>query len=227
MKCTIIQDLLPLYCDGLTSSDSNEEIEKHLADCDNCREVYENMTTKEMNINIPERDISPLKTVKRRNRLKIIGAVFGTAAVLFGLFMLIFWGIVPITSDRVHYTIDAHVQEREEHCSTANSPEELETADQWTEKVSVNSIWLNFETDTSCCRFSTKPEMIDNEDGSITTHQHLYIYPQIKLPFDNRGKHPNQFDLGFDVHEGDTLTIHYRDKTEVIDVYQMFTENKK
>ena len=30
MKCSIIRDLLPLYCDKLTSEDSNEQIEKHL-----------------------------------------------------------------------------------------------------------------------------------------------------------------------------------------------------
>lgn len=30
MKCEIIRDLLPLYIDGLTSKESNQEIEKHL-----------------------------------------------------------------------------------------------------------------------------------------------------------------------------------------------------
>lgn len=224
MKCSIIQDLLPIYCDGLASSDSSEEIEKHLADCEKCREVYENMT-KEMNINIPERDVKPLKAVKKRTRMKIFGAVLGTAIVLFCMFMFIFWGVVPITSDRVHYTADAHEQERETHYSDANSPDELENAKHWTETSTVKSLWLEFDTDTKCCRFSTKPEMVYNEDGSITTHQHLYIYPQVKLPFDNRGENPDKFSIGFDVHEGDTLTIHYRDKTEVTDVYQLYTEN--
>ncbi|MBP0960630.1 MAG: zf-HC2 domain-containing protein [Oscillospiraceae bacterium] len=225
MKCSIIQDLLPLYCDDLASDDSREEIEKHLAGCEECRKVYENMKTKEMNINIPERDISPLKTVKKQNRLKIIGAVLCTAAVLSGIFMFVFWGVVPITSDRVHYTVDAREKEREEHYSDADSPEESESANQWTETVTVKSMWLNFETDASCCRFSTKPKYTYNSDGSITMKEHLYIYPEIKLPFDDRGKHPNQFNLGFDVHEGDTLIIHYRDKTETIDLYQLYSEN--
>ena len=30
MKCEMIRDLLPLYIDGLTSKESNQEIEKHL-----------------------------------------------------------------------------------------------------------------------------------------------------------------------------------------------------
>ncbi|MBR1822605.1 MAG: zf-HC2 domain-containing protein [Ruminococcus sp.] len=225
MKCTIIQDLLPLYCDGLTSSDSNEEIEKHLQDCEKCREVYDTMTAKEMKIDMPERDVRPLKTVKKRNIAKIIAAVIGTAAVLVGAFVLLFWGVIPITSDRVHYTVEAYEWERENHYSNADSPDEWESAEQWTETETVQNLWLKFDTDANCCRFVTKPEYIYNDDGSITVHDHIYIYPHIKLPFDKRGKNPDQFSFGCDVHEGETLTVHYRDREEVIDVYQLYLES--
>lgn len=225
MKCTIIQDLLPLYCDGLTSSDSNEEIEKHLQDCEKCREVYDTMTAKEMKIDMPERDVRPLKAVKKRNIAKIIAAVLGTAAVLVGAFVLLFWGVIPITSDRVHYTAEAHEAEREyQYSEDAESPED-ENA-KWEPKTeTVQSLMLKFDTDTNCCRFVTKPEYIYNEDGSMTVNAHLYIYPQVKLPFDSRGKAPDQFGFGLDVHKGDTLTIHYRDREEVIDVYQLYLES--
>ncbi|MDD2498630.1 MAG: zf-HC2 domain-containing protein, partial [Desulfitobacteriaceae bacterium] len=33
MKCEIIKDLLPSYIDGLTSSESNLQIEEHLNNC--------------------------------------------------------------------------------------------------------------------------------------------------------------------------------------------------
>ncbi|MBO5572307.1 MAG: zf-HC2 domain-containing protein [Ruminococcus sp.] len=227
MKCTIIQDLLPLYCDGLTSPDSNEEIEKHLTECEKCREVYDNMKAKEMNISIPERDVKPLKAVKKRNIAKIAAAVLGTAAVLFGLFMFVFWGVVPISSDRVHYTVEAHESQREyQYSEDAESPED-ENAEWETKTETVQSLWLKFDTDANCCRFSTKPEYIYNDDGSITVHDHLYIYPQVKMPFDNRGDNPEQFGLGLDAHKGDTLTIHYLDKEEVIDVYKLYEENVK
>ena len=96
--------------------------------------------TKEVNINVPERDISPLKTVKKRTRLKIIGAVLCTAAVLFGVFMFVFWGVVPITSDRVHYTVEAHKQEREYEYTDSDSPDDAVWQTQ-TETVEE----LNFE----------------------------------------------------------------------------------
>ena len=36
MKCEIIRDLLPLYCDGLCSEASKQEIEAHVAQCQDC-----------------------------------------------------------------------------------------------------------------------------------------------------------------------------------------------
>ena len=33
MKCCIVIDLLPGYIDGMTSEETNEEIEKHLNGC--------------------------------------------------------------------------------------------------------------------------------------------------------------------------------------------------
>lgn len=37
MKCEIIRDLLPLYCDGLCSEASRQEIEAHVTQCEGCR----------------------------------------------------------------------------------------------------------------------------------------------------------------------------------------------
>ena len=37
--CEIIQDLLPLYCDGVCSNDTKQAIEAHLQECEQCRDV--------------------------------------------------------------------------------------------------------------------------------------------------------------------------------------------
>lgn len=37
MKCSIIQDLLPLYHDGVCSAESRAEVEAHLRECPDCR----------------------------------------------------------------------------------------------------------------------------------------------------------------------------------------------
>ena len=43
MKCEIIRDLLPSYVDGLTSNESNREIELHIEECAKCRAFLEEM----------------------------------------------------------------------------------------------------------------------------------------------------------------------------------------
>jgi len=43
IPCDIIQDLLPLYVDGLTRETTSRELEMHLARCSRCRECFERM----------------------------------------------------------------------------------------------------------------------------------------------------------------------------------------
>ncbi|MBM6914999.1 zf-HC2 domain-containing protein [Gemmiger formicilis] len=43
MKCEIIHDLLPLYCDGLCNEASRQEIEAHVAQCKECRTLLSEM----------------------------------------------------------------------------------------------------------------------------------------------------------------------------------------
>ena len=42
-SCNVIQDLLPLYCDGACSGESRHLVEEHLTECGQCRETYELM----------------------------------------------------------------------------------------------------------------------------------------------------------------------------------------
>ena len=37
LSCEIVQDLLPLYCDGVCSEESRQAVEAHLEGCENCR----------------------------------------------------------------------------------------------------------------------------------------------------------------------------------------------
>ncbi|EWM52969.1 zf-HC2 domain-containing protein [Ruminococcus flavefaciens] len=245
MKCNIVKDLLPLYCDNLTSEDSNEEIEKHLSECADCKAVYESMNKKEENIEVPEKDVKPLKKVKKRTKLKIIATVLGTAVVLFGVFMFVFWGVVPINSEKLHYTVE--VKEVKTYMAKSDELDEngeyimeyrTEFSDDFypiPEGVKVKTEkWIDFEFtgDCSCTNERTDSKYVPfvNDKGvnDFILHEHLWIYPVVKLPFDDRGKYPNQYLWGTnDVKEGSTLTIHYRDKTETIDLYKLYQDTVK
>ena len=42
-RCPIVRDLLPLYIDGLTESETRVFIDQHLAECEFCRGIHKNM----------------------------------------------------------------------------------------------------------------------------------------------------------------------------------------
>ena len=43
-NCSVIRDLIAMYADGETSSQTSQIIEKHLEECPECREYYESTT---------------------------------------------------------------------------------------------------------------------------------------------------------------------------------------
>lgn len=43
LPCEFIQDMLPLYIDGIAGRASDEAIREHIAGCSECREMLEQM----------------------------------------------------------------------------------------------------------------------------------------------------------------------------------------
>lgn len=83
IPCDMIQDLLPLYVDGLTRRTTSEEIEGHLETCARCRESHERMkasmeTGAEERRQETGREIDYLRALRRKNIRNII---LGAAAV--------------------------------------------------------------------------------------------------------------------------------------------------
>ncbi|MBO4862035.1 MAG: zf-HC2 domain-containing protein [Firmicutes bacterium] len=75
-NCEIIQDLLPLYADGGLSRESAELVEAHIAECDECKALLEQMK-KETKIEVPAVNVSaPVNSIKKQ--------VFGVMATILG-----------------------------------------------------------------------------------------------------------------------------------------------
>lgn len=92
IKCTIIQDILPLYVDEVVSGDTKEMVEAHLQQCKHCQKEYEAMKKE---IFIPaQTETSMLKHIQRKWRNKkwmIAGSsIVLTVALLFGAFSFVF-----------------------------------------------------------------------------------------------------------------------------------------
>ena len=93
IKCTIIQDVLPLYMDGVVSQDTKEMVEGHLEHCDQCQKEYESM---KRDLYIPvENKTSLFKNISRKWRKKkmiiSIVSILATASILVGVFSYVFY----------------------------------------------------------------------------------------------------------------------------------------
>ena len=116
IPCDIIQDLLPLYADGLTRENTGKEIEEHLKECALCRESYDRMKSSveacvRGQKQEAEREIDYLKAVKKRNiRNMVLGAaaVFAVMAAALGAKLFIIGS--PTESYGITY-LDADGQE--------------------------------------------------------------------------------------------------------------------
>lgn len=96
IACGIIRDLLPLYVDGICSAESSSLLEGHLAECERCRQLREQMSAKENTYKEDSEDmkfvegLTKLKSrIGKRTRLTIAGSVAAMIALVL-MFELLF-----------------------------------------------------------------------------------------------------------------------------------------
>ncbi len=94
IPCSVVEDLLPLYIDGICSNESKEMIEAHIKDCQKCQ-----MKINQMNYGIPEKDIEEnLNESKMLGKLSDIWKKKTGLNIRAGLFGIIFYiaGIIVL-----------------------------------------------------------------------------------------------------------------------------------
>lgn len=90
ISCNIIQDLLPNYIDKISSKETNELVEEHIQECNNCKNVLEKMN-KDISVKTLDSKadkINFLKGYKKRRKLLILLSIILTAMVLIILFII-------------------------------------------------------------------------------------------------------------------------------------------
>lgn len=103
VKCTIIQDVLPLYIDEVVSQDTKEMIDEHLQHCEKCQKEYDSM---KRDLYIPVENKAPLfKSISKKWRKKKViisfASIFATAIILLGAYLCIFYfeRVIPYSED--------------------------------------------------------------------------------------------------------------------------------
>lgn len=99
IPCNIIEDLLPLYVDGVCSDETIELIESHIESCENCKQKLELMKTNLPKVNI-EKNIEDSKMLNklsdtwiRKTRVDIKASVITVVFYIFmiGVLFLLMW----------------------------------------------------------------------------------------------------------------------------------------
>lgn len=107
LPCEIVQDLLPLYHDGVCSEVSKSMVKEHLAGCVNCCQMLEQIDTE---IVVPELEMEkaqPLVSIRvrwdkqsRRMLLKSLAAGIGAFVLLIAAwFVTTQWSFVPVEKE--------------------------------------------------------------------------------------------------------------------------------
>ena len=88
ISCGVIRDLLPSYVEQLTGSETNELVEQHLADCEECRKIVGNMKNNEKMSPViqgeEKAELDFLKKNKKRTRLIVWCSIIAAVLVICG-----------------------------------------------------------------------------------------------------------------------------------------------
>ena len=97
MNCNVARDLLPLYFDGLCSTETVAQLEEHLEQCDKCRILKQELETEfvpEFVSEQAETEIVPFRKIKKaiRKKNRWIAVFACVLTVLLGITAVLFYG---------------------------------------------------------------------------------------------------------------------------------------
>ncbi len=196
-RCALVQELLPLYQEGLVSEQSQKIIEEHLVTCNACQVEYEHQQNQDLAIqkqSNEEKVIDYFRQVKRKmTRRTILFSILGFLIASF-IFLVAFIGVIPVekTEANVKYEVNK-----------TTDPISNET---------VYRVEFYIALDEGKI-LNNRREMVESQSGDYYTE--VKLYRVLKVPFDNRGENPHQMKYGFEkdrpFDENDLFVLDYRD----------------
>lgn len=108
IKCEVIQDLLPLYVDDLTSSETKNEIEKHLLNCQECNLIYSDLKTSLIIENQQDKlmEIDYLKKIRTSSNKKYF---FGILSSILIVSLVLFLKLFIFGTPTNNFILDAEI----------------------------------------------------------------------------------------------------------------------
>lgn len=105
LPCKVIEDMLPMYYDGLCSDETGELVAEHLRDCPECRRMMEDLSSEVELPAQPVDDLKPLADIqaqwKKEKRRSMGKGIRATLAVLLAVLAL--WTAIWYFGYAIHY----------------------------------------------------------------------------------------------------------------------------
>lgn len=107
LPCNVVEDLLPLYHDGVCSEESRALVDEHIASCPKCRQILASLDCAVSVSDIRLDDSAPLKKIQRKWIKSMAKAFYkgilitcAVCALLFGIFYASTrWKCIPVPAD--------------------------------------------------------------------------------------------------------------------------------
>ena len=140
--CTIVQDLLPNYIDGLTNAQTSEFIKNHLKECSDCQKILKNMK-KEIDLNAQKNSKQEVNYIKKfKNHLRTLQVIL----------LVILLAFVIVTGRKTIIFLDL----KEKATKYANSTNyymrisNISFESSLTTQISPQKLWLQLSSNTEC-----------------------------------------------------------------------------
>lgn len=100
-ECNIVKDLIPLYAEELTSSDSGEFIENHLSSCAQCREIWRRYREELPKLEVVEDMVENYKKPLKQSVMKVILTTVGAVIVALLLTGYLLWELGYLGEEKI------------------------------------------------------------------------------------------------------------------------------
>ena len=165
LPCTVMEDVLPIYLDGICADETEALVQEHLSQCPKCRQMLEKMRMDIQLQNEPD-DMKPLRAIEKRwNHGKRIafrkGAVIAVAVLLIAAVILS--GIWFISYGKYYYQMAQYMDPVPEEAVDMGSADRMKVVGSYRVGIWIPPILSN----SGFVR-------ITGESGMI-----VFLYPQV------------------------------------------------
>lgn len=113
LTCAVVRDLLPMYMDSLTSQETNEALEYHLAACSDCAALLADLREPRLEPACSDKEVDYLKTVRRRGLRRVILSIACTLLLfLVGFALKLFVLGSPVQSQGLYWDINQNTADQ-------------------------------------------------------------------------------------------------------------------